>query len=172
MQEFKNAGIDPNKLVFNAKNFGQTCSYLLANTGKLVKNRKKILAATFKLASYLKQIRSTPKASAQFAFDGLDSRFEAHRKFADKAWFKWRKQFIFTVLKYQERLGDKQLTMLESIYEPVASITTMFCAIAASRAAAASGDKATVAALNLLCLEMRCKLAGEKTHGQSIRKSC
>lgn len=162
MQEFKNAGIDPNKLVFNAKNFGQTCSYLLANTGKLVKNRKNILAATIKLASYLKQIRSTPKASAQFAFDGLDSRFEAHRKFADKAWFKWRKQFIFNVLKYQERLGDKQLTMLESIYEPVASITTMFCAIAAFRAAAASGDKATVAALNLLCLEMRCKLAGEK----------
>jgi len=171
LQEFKNAGIDPNKLVFNAKNFGTTCSYLLANSGKLVKNSKKIFAATVNLAKYLKLIRAKPKAKGQLAFAGLDSRFEAHRQFADKAWSKWRKDFIFNVLKYQERLGDKQLMMLETMYEPVASITTMFCAIAASRAAAQKGDVGTVAALNLLCLEMRCKLAGEKHTSSQYEKA-
>ncbi|MBS2009610.1 MAG: acyl-CoA/acyl-ACP dehydrogenase [Cyanobacteria bacterium SZAS TMP-1] len=167
MQELKNAGIDTNKLVFGGKRLPQTLKYLLASSGKMFKNRKKIFAAVANLTGYLMQIRSTPKAGSQMAFEGLDSRFVAHRQFAEKAWHQWRKKFIAAILKYQERLADEQLLMLEGIYEPMASITTMFCAIAASRTARQNGDEATLAALHLLCLEMRCSLSSEShTSGQ------
>lgn len=160
MMELARAGLDISKLRFSGKYASQTGSYLWANRSKLVSNRREIMAAVTKLLGYLRQTRAAPSATVKF--EGLDSRFEGHLKFAQKAWFKWRKQFITSILMYQEKLADEDILMLEGIYEPMANITTMLCAIAASREASRAGDEATVAALNLLCLEMRCKLSSEK----------
>jgi butyryl-CoA dehydrogenase len=169
MVEFANAGIEIGKLRFTGAHLKGTLAYLFANRGKLLKNRKPIVAKVIALLKFLKMLRAKPKGAA--TFEGLDSRFVDHLHFAEKSWFKWRKQFVSSMLIYQERLADQDILMLEGVYQPMANITTMFCAIAASRAAKAAGDEATVAAFNLLCWEMRTKLSGEKRTSGAYKKA-
>lgn len=166
MLEFARAGIDVSRLRFNGKYLTSTLSYLWSEKGHLLANRAGFMSAAGNLVAFLRAIRKPPKA---LPFPGLDKRFEEHLQFAEKAWNKWRMHFVLSVLSKQEKLADAQILMLEGIYEPMADITTMFCAIAASRTAAQNGDVATVAALNLLCLEMRCKLSSEKHTSSAFR---
>ena len=89
----------------------------------------------------------------------LPKAFKAYLSFALTAWRRWRIGLIYNLIKYQEKMADEDLVMLESIYEPLTAITSMFVAINAAANAAKSGDTAKVDALSLLCMEMRIKLA-------------
>lgn len=139
---------------------GRALLYLKKNLKKLWKHRRALSRTAFSLLGYLLQVSLfTPALKVE---DGLDRRFSEHLRFAQRAWSKWRRHFVFNVLRYQDSLADEDLLMLEEFYEPMAHIATIFCAIEAARAAQGDGAEGTVMALDLLCLETRVKLAGEK----------
>lgn len=147
----------------------KSAGHVMSKLGKIWKNRKGLTAATSKLIGYV--INVSLKAPPVKNGKNLNGDFADHLKFARKAWFKWRRNFVLNVLKYQDKLADEDLLMLEDFYEPMANISTMLCAINASRDAIAAGDEATLNALNMLCLEMRVKLAGEKRTSRRYRKA-
>jgi hypothetical protein len=143
--------------------------HVLSKLGKVWKNRKGLTSATGKLLGYITNV--SLKAPPVKNGAALPADFADHLKFARKAWFKWRRNFVLNVLKYQDKLADEDLLMLEDFYEPMANIATMLCAIRASKDAVADNDEATFNALNMLCLEMRVKLAGEKRTSKRYKRA-
>ncbi len=137
----------------------KTLRYVWTRRSKLKANRSEISAKFMDLVGFIAS--SETQTLNDSTFVGLDDRFSEHLQFANRAWFKWRKNFVRTLLVNQERLADEDIIMLEGLYEPLTNIVAMLCAIAASRQAAWSKDQPTLCALDLLCLELRCLLSSE-----------
>lgn len=174
MDNMKASGVNTQALRFGGfKQIMGTLRHLWSVKGGLFKNRGKLTRDVFKLMGFLRMLskKSKPDVGTASVLKDLPKSFTGHMNFANKAWRVWRKNFILQVLKYQERLVDEDLIMLEEIYEPLTQITTMLVSIKAAQAAAKRGDAAAVAALNLTCLEMRVKLGGEKRTSVAYRKS-
>lgn len=168
--ELAKLGIKMSDLRFNSlSDIKGTFGYLWKHRAALSANRKVLLAEGKPLISFLWKTRRAP--GMRVDDKGLDSRFADHLKAADKAWRKWRKNFVARAMILQERLADEDLIMLNELYEPLTDIVAMLCAIAASRHAITSGDAGTAAALNMLCLELRCKLVGETRYSRRYKKA-
>lgn len=164
------SGVELRQLRFhNGKAIRQTLSYLWKNRSALLSDRKFLLEQSRAISRYMRKLRWSGKID--IAASGVDSRFSGHLRFAEKAWNRWRRDFFAQVMLRQERLADEDLIMLEQLYEPLTDIVSMLCAVAASRPAIASGDRGTVAALNMLCLELRCKIGGEKRFSTVYKKA-
>lgn len=147
----------------------QAVGYLRSSLDKIWKNRRALSRAGFGLLRYVLHVSLfAPTLKVE---SGLDGEFAEHLRFAHKAWFKWRRQFVFNVLRYQDSLADEDLLMLEEFYEPMAQVAAMLCAIEAARAAKGQADQGTVLALDLLCLEIRVRLGGEKRTSKRYKKA-
>jgi hypothetical protein len=103
------------------------------------------------------------------AGNALDKRFAAHLNFASKQWFAWRWNFVNLVFKYGEKLADEQLITEYEVYQPLADIVAMLVAIQGAKAAAAAGDTGRVAALNMLCEALTCRLSGKAPTSRGLR---
>ncbi|MBX9939884.1 MAG: acyl-CoA/acyl-ACP dehydrogenase [Candidatus Obscuribacterales bacterium] len=115
------------------------------------------MKAIASLSLYFTRLLAPAKAEAAPA--ELPTTFKPYLSFALAAWRRWRISLIYNLIKYQEKMADEDLVMLEAIYEPLTAITSLFVAINAAAEAAKEGDAAKVDALSLLCMEMRIKLA-------------
>lgn len=115
------------------------------------------MKAIASLSLYFTHLLAPAKAEAAPA--ELPASFKPYLNFALTAWRRWRICLIYNLIKYQEKMADEDLVMLEAVYEPLTAITSMFVAINAAADAAKKGDAAKVDALSLLCMEMRIKLA-------------
>ncbi|HEY9787369.1 MAG TPA: acyl-CoA dehydrogenase family protein [Candidatus Obscuribacterales bacterium] len=170
--ELASAGVEVSKLRLNSlSGLFSSLRYLYAQRAGLKEKRKPILIKVKALAGFLLSIAGKRKIGARSMIPGLDARFAEHLAFAEKAWLKWRKNFIGSVLVYREKLADEDLMMLDGMYEPLTNIVAMLSAICAARQAMWHNDEATVSALNLLCLELRCKLSGEKRTSRRYKKA-
>lgn len=100
----------------------------------------------------------------------LEARLQEMLNFARGALIKWRKKFYRAVLVYQDKLADEDLLMLEELYKPLESITTMFVCISAAQKAWKSEDMATYEALLLLCLLLKADLARQSPYTGHYKK--
>jgi len=171
---FKEAGVNMFDLMPNLKKFHLGLPTILATLWKgksgLFKNRKKILGgASGFLPVLFNCYRGVKKGKVVGDLSGLDERFVAHLEFAAKKWFAWKKNLVSLVFKFGEKLADEQLITEFEVYQPLADIVTMFVAIEGARRAAAAGDTGRVAALNMLCEMMTCRLSGKAPTSKGIK---
>ncbi len=171
---FKEAGVNMFDLMPNLKKFHLGLPTILATLWKgksgLVKNRKKIIGgASGFLPVLFNCYRGVKKGKVVGDLSGLDERFIAHLEFAAKKWFAWKKNLVSLVFKFGEKLADEQLITEFEVYQPLADIVTMFVAIEGARSAAAAGDTGRVAALNMLCEMMTCRLSGKAPTSKGIK---
>lgn len=171
---FKEAGVNMFDLMPNLKKFHLGLPTILATLWKgksgLVKNRKKIIGgASGFLPVLFNCYRGVKKGKVVGDLSGLDERFIAHLEFAAKKWFAWKKNLVSLVFKFGEKLADEQLITEFEVYQPLADIVTMFVAIEGARRAAAAGDTGRVAALNMLCEMMTCRLSGKAPTSKGIK---
>jgi len=101
---------------------------------------------------------------------GLEPQLQEMLDFARRELIGWRKKFYRTVLVYQDKLADEDLLMLEELYKPLESITTMLVSISSAQKAWTSGDKATYESLLLLCLLLRAGLTRESPYTGRYKK--
>ncbi len=101
---------------------------------------------------------------------GMEPRLQDMLNFARGAFVDWRKKFYRAVVAYQDKLADEDLLMLEEMYKPLESITTMLVSITAAQKAWQSGDLATFEALLLLCLILRADLSRQSPYTGRYKK--
>jgi alkylation response protein AidB-like acyl-CoA dehydrogenase len=173
---FKAAGVNMFDLMPNTKKFllgiPGIVGTLLKNAPGLFANRKQILnGARGFVPVLINSYRGEKKGKVVGGKNLPDERFERHLKFAAKKWFAWRKHLLSLTFKYGEKLADEQLITEFEVYQPLADIVTMFVAIQGAKAAAAEGDTGSVAALNMLCEALTCRLSGKAPTSKGIREA-
>lgn len=155
-----------------AKEFVRIAGLVWKNKGGLWSNRKQIVDGASLYLPFLWNAFATRKGGEiEGSIEHLpDERFERHLQFVAKFWFPWRWNFIdLALLKYGERLADEQNITEFEVYKPLESMVTMLVAIQAAADAAEEGDTATVEVLNLLCEELKVRLAGGKPTSKGYR---
>jgi alkylation response protein AidB-like acyl-CoA dehydrogenase len=171
---FKEAGVNMFDLMPNGKKtlFGipSIIATLWKNKSGLFAKRKKILGAARQFVPFLYHSYTGSRfGKVVGAGNALDKRFAAHLNFASKQWFAWRWNFVNLVFKYGEKLADEQLITEYEVYQPLADIVAMLVAIQGAKAAAAAGDTGRVAALNMLCEALTCRLSGKAPTSRGLR---
>jgi len=192
MMHMLRIGLDPGRLKFgNCKQSYASLRYLIAEHARILTDGALSASGFFPALKYAwkhrrelsgRRIWTTAapfvkwmlKTELSFAFRKADPDLEPHLQdmlnFARRAFIAWRKKFYRAVVIYQEKLADEDLLMLDGLYKPLESITTMLVSISAAQKARQSGDMATFEALLLLCLILKADLSRQSPHTGGYKK--